>query len=131
MRFCDVCDNMLYVSTDADENLKMYCKNCNFHKSIMKDSVLVLSEQYKGQTSNENAREEYCIHHVNYADDTRGYKQFLTPNIKYDKTLPRVNNISCPSKCEKKEVIYIKYDPINMKFLYYCCVCEKFWTKEN
>ena len=25
------------------------------------------------------------------------------------------------------EVIYIKYDNENMKYLYYCVYCEKFW----
>jgi hypothetical protein len=24
-------------------------------------------------------------------------------------------------------VIYIKYDFINMKYLYHCCHCEHFW----
>jgi len=130
MKFCDVCDNMLYVSTDGDDNLKMYCRNCNFSRVILKDGGLLMSEKLAAHASKEDV-DENCIHKVNYAGDTRGYMQYITPNIKYDKTLPRVNNIPCPNKCEKKEVTYIKYDHVNMRYLYYCCACEKFWTRDS
>lgn len=72
----------------------------------------------------------------NYDQDMSSYKHFMTPYIKYDTTLPRVKNIKCANtSCknkdpEKQEVLYIKYDNVNMKYLYYCCHCEHFWKNE-
>lgn len=128
MKFCDVCNNMFYISTSKQEGLYMYCKNCNFSKVLdSKTKSVKLSEEYhKG----DGVPDDACIMSINYSDDGGNYKQFLTPNIKYDVTLPRVNNIPCPKQCSKegeREVIYIKYDQVNMRYVYFCCKCEHFW----
>jgi DNA-directed RNA polymerase subunit M/transcription elongation factor TFIIS len=114
MKFCSHCDNMMYVNVSEDKKLVHYCKACN-NKEVQEDkeSFLVISD--------------------NKIDDTTKYAQFVNKYLKYDPTLPRVNNIVCPNaECVKKEVdpnevIYIKYDTVNMKYLYYCCHCDYFW----
>jgi hypothetical protein len=61
----------------------------------------------------------------------------MNNNIKHDQTLPRVSNIECPNKaCPKpkespNEVIVIKYDQINMGFIYCCEHCDQFWIAEK
>lgn len=110
MKFCENCNNMLYISVE-ESNLKKYCKNCNF------------SEINNFSTSAE------CIMSTKFdARETDNHKQYMSKFIKYDPTLPRVDTIDCPS-CETKpnKVIYIKYDHKNVKFLYCCCHCENFW----
>lgn len=115
MRFCECCNNMFYVKVDEDTNLVYYCKFCNNSITENKEngSVLVIDD--------------------NKVDDNIKYRQYLSKNIVHDPTLPRVNNIVCPNeRCTKdskadNEVIYIKYDFANMKYLYYCCHCEHFW----
>lgn len=120
MKFCDVCNNMLYVGVEKDEHtekkmLSHYCKTCGF-KSLETNakSILVLDD--------------------NKVSDRIKYSQYVNKNIKYDPCLPRVKNITCPSEsCSKpankdNEVIYIKYDSVNMKYVYYCCHCDHFWT---
>lgn len=115
MRFCDTCNNMFYVKVDENTDLVYYCKFCNnsITESKEKGSVLVIDD--------------------NKVDDNIKYRQYLNKNIIHDPTLPRVNNIVCTnSACTKKhdqenEVIYIKYDFANMKYLYFCCHCEHFW----
>lgn len=110
MKFCDNCNNMLYFSVEGD-NLKYYCKNCNF-------SVI----------DNFAAKAECVLESHHTATKQGNYRQFMNKNIKYDPTLPRVNNIDCPSCTTKpNEVIYMKYDPVEMKYLYFCCHCENFW----
>ena len=45
-----------------------------------------------------------------------------------DITLPRAEGIKCPNEqCQKAkpEIIYIKYDNENMKFIYICLDCYK------
>lgn len=115
MKFCNFCSNMLYVSVSDDNNLIYYCKNCTNKEEINKDNGSV------------------CIIDDNKIDDIAKYNYFINTNIKYDPTLPRVNNIECVNKdCTKKkdesnEVIYLKYDFINMKYLYFCTKCDYFW----
>ena len=115
MRFCNLCSNMMYVKVDEDPCLVYYCKFCSNTVKEPKTtgSILVIDD--------------------NKVDDDIKYRQYLNKNVIPDPTLPRVNNIECPHKeCTKKadadnEVIYIKYDFANMKYLYYCCHCGHFW----
>lgn len=111
MKFCNVCDNMLYMNLSKEGNLELYCKNCNY--SSVENSTLTA---------------DLCVASKKFGMDASSFKSFMNPNIKYDSTLPRVNNIKCPScNPEKNEVIYIKYDHDNMKYIYFCCNCEQFW----
>lgn len=109
---------MLYVEVVNDsENgatptLKHYCKNCKYSRlSDAKAASILISDKSQFDASE------------------IAYKAFMTPYIKHDPTLPRVNNIKCTNpECNKSnEVIYVKYDNENMKFLYYCCDCGHFW----
>ena len=59
---------------------------------------------------------------------------------KLDPTLPRTNTIKCPNtecisntnKNEKQEVVYIRYDDMNMLYIYLCAKCDTTWdTKKN
>jgi len=122
MEFCKLCDNMLYIKrevTDEQDKLINYCKNCSKEIELKSDNKSIL------------------IFENNYEKEKINYKLFVNPYIKYDPTLPRVNNLVCPNnKCTKKknednEVIYIKYDNENMKYLYYCVYCEEFWVNKK
>jgi hypothetical protein len=53
----------------------------------------------------------------------------------FDPTLPHMKTLRCFNEsCDtrkdisKQDVIYIKTDPINLKFKYMCTVCETKWT---
>lgn len=108
MKFCDQCENMLYISV-KNCSLIYYCKNCNF--SVEQDCTSKSVD-------------------ISIVDDHDKISQYMSKYIKYDKTLPRVNNIKCScvkSNGQEDEVIYVKYDHANMKYLYYCCHCERFW----
>ena len=59
----------------------------------------------------------------------------INPYIKLDPTLPRINTIKCPNQnCKSnkestnsQEVIYLRYDDINMKYIYVCALCDTVW----
>lgn len=132
MKFCTYCENMLYVIVDTDKNLKYQCKNCNFITQVESSDdhkIPVLKQSYTDEITHTDCDE--CVMNINYVDDARNYNLFLNKNIKYDNTLPHVNNIKCiDDACTKEtDTIYIKYDNKNMKYLYFCCNCEKFWRK--
>ncbi len=55
-----------------------------------------------------------------------------------DPTLPHVKNIPCPNaECltktgaKERDVIYIKYDADNLKYLYICNVCKAQWRSKG
>ena len=122
MKFCDVCQNMMYVRLEDDNSINSYCKNCGF-------------------TDVPTAAQQERIFNVTRpdTDDRASYKQYLTPDIRHDKTLPRTRRLACPNpKCSGAgataggtDVIYIKYDDINLKFRYHCCACSTFWTADS
>lgn len=114
MRFCKFCDNMMYIKVDDTKMLQYFCKNCNF-------------------VQEEDSTGSLCILDSNHIDEETTYQRYISPYLKYDMTLPRVNNIECANtacsrrKDQAQEVIFVKYDFNNMKYLYHCPYCNHFW----
>ena len=111
MKLCDICDNMMYIKVTKAQ-LQYSCKNC-------------------GNTV--DGGDDPCIISTNFVDDQTTYKQFATPYIAHDPTLPRVSNVPCPNtECTRPdavapEVIYVKYDHTRLRYLYHCVHCGTFW----
>jgi DNA-directed RNA polymerase subunit M/transcription elongation factor TFIIS len=137
MHFCDKCDNMLYIKlmTEDSDNLVYYCRNCgNSEYPIDKDNI--------------------CVSKTDIVISEKAYDHDINEYTKLDPTLPRTNNIKCPNQScssnniisgleeqditgnsdENKvnEVIYLRYDDQNMKYIYMCTLCNKIWkTNDN
>ena len=124
MHFCSVCQNMYYISIDANDTNKLiyYCRNCgNKDTTLSVENVTVLKVQLK--------KSEQEFGHI------------INKYTKLDPTLPRVNNILCPNtECstnghehehEQREIIYIRYDDVNMKYVYMCSTCDTVWKTED
>ena len=121
MHFCENCDNMYYLKiTETDgNNLIYYCRNCgNEDTNLTKDNICVLDTTTK-QSKNK-------------------YSQVINQYTKYDPTLPRISSIRCPNQsCEsnedpsKREVIYIRYDDVDMKYIYMCASCDTIWKTDD
>lgn len=69
---------------------------------------------------------------------SEGYKILLNEFTRQDPTLPHVKNVKCPKEdCASntggadRDTIYIKYDPVNMKYLYICNVCGEAWRSRT
>jgi len=69
---------------------------------------------------------------------SEGYKILLNEFTRQDPTLPHVKSIKCPrADCEtnergaERDVIYIKYDTVNLKYLYICNVCGEQWRSRS
>jgi len=120
MNFCTNCDNMYYIKLEEEECDKIvyYCRNCgNVDDKILDVNKCILEEN------------------INKTEDK--YNTHINKYTKLDITLPRINTIKCPnSLCEtnkdgfdssKKEIIYIRYDNIAMKYLYLCSHCDFIW----
>jgi DNA-directed RNA polymerase subunit M/transcription elongation factor TFIIS len=148
MQFCPFCKNYLYLlapedkfvrtlkkgeGTDQDfaaglggfdessegyKRLFRICRTCGYREEDKKGG-LVLETNLKEKTS-------------------EGYKILLHEFTKLDPTLPHVDTIKCPNETcasnagsAKKDVIYLKYDAENLKFLYICNVCDTQWRSKG
>lgn len=121
MHFCTKCENMYYIRLDSDDSHKLiyYCRKCgNEDTTITSENMCVSKEQIRrGEQRFSNMINEYT---------------------KLDPTLPRISSIRCPnadcesnSDEEKREVIYIRYDDTNMKYIYLCAVCNTSWKTDQ
>ena len=109
---CPTCENYMLLSAGLKQ-VRM-CKNCGYSKEETKGIVMETIIQEKA---------------------SEAYRVFLNEFTREDPRLPHLNTIPCPNveTCETRtqgretDTIYIKYDPINMKYLYICNVCGTHW----
>lgn len=138
MHFCRQCDNMYYVTlSEEDSNvLNYYCRNCGCTESNMVSNVLTTQ-------LNQSVQE---------------FSHIINKYTKLDPTLPRINTVLCPNpdcatnrsatrergsqneekredqdqgQDEEREIIYIRYDDTNMKYVYLCSTCDTVWKTED
>lgn len=119
MKFCVNCDNMYYIGiSEKDGNqLTYYCRNC-------------------GHVDESAASENICVLKTQIKRGEQKYNHIINEYTKLDPTLPRIHNIDCPNvacktntEVPKKpaEVLYIRYDDDNLKYLYMCATCDTVW----
>lgn len=134
MRFCVECHNMYYIrlSEESGGNLIYYCRNCGNEENIAETDV-----------------DNLCISKTNVSANKISYQTIVNEYTKLDPTLPRVKNMKCPkadcisnkkqsaSKGEEEkssvdpEIIYLRYDDKNMKFIYLCAHCNTTWLSSD
>jgi DNA-directed RNA polymerase subunit M/transcription elongation factor TFIIS len=123
MRFCPLCSYYLYLSTkpnvDGTKEVILKCRHCSH------------SEQLKPSTA-----KEALILETKFAANAESSEtgSIINSYTMKDPTLPHVKNIPCPNTgCptvenpEIRDVIYIRTDPVNMKFQYVCVPCGTQW----
>tara|TARA_Y100000741_G_scaffold365120_1_gene359287 strand:- start:1550 stop:1897 length:348 start_codon:yes stop_codon:yes gene_type:complete len=115
---------MYYIKLEDDDcnKISYYCRNC-------------------GDSNNELMEESKCILKENITRNENKFNISINKYTKLDNTLPRINYIKCPnencdSNTEKfdvtnREIIYIRYDHINMKYMYLCSHCDFIWNTEK
>ena len=121
MKFCVKCDNMYYIgiNLESSNQLTYYCRNCRHRdETITEEGICVLNSQLK--------KKEQKFNHI------------INKYTKLDPTLPRIYNLKCPnSECKNNkedkttEVIYLRYDDDNLKYLYICTECDITWKTNS
>ena len=101
----------------TDTLIKRFCRNCGHEEDEKKGLVMETSIQ---------------------AQASESYRVFVNEYTKQDPRLPHTSNLKCPNvSCgsrtgqAKADVIYMKYDTANMKFLYICTVCDTQWKSRS
>ncbi len=111
-KFCNNCNNMLYLYTNEDKELYYGCKVC--------------SNVIKHDNNNDKI-------HYNLSELKKTSILNNNVNLINDITLPIINNsiIKCiNSECsdKTKPIKYIKYDNENIKYIYICTNCGQKWN---
>ena len=121
MHFCSNCKNMYYIKIDEDNpnSLLYYCRNCGNEDSLITEDNI-------------------CVSKTQIKKGEKSFSHFINKYTKLDPTLPRVSNILCPNKdCqtntknEDREIIYIRYDDLNINYVYLCSTFDKTWKTEE
>uniref|UniRef100_A0A6C0J109 DNA-directed RNA polymerase M/15kDa subunit domain-containing protein n=1 Tax=viral metagenome TaxID=1070528 RepID=A0A6C0J109_9ZZZZ len=123
MKFCEQCDNMYYISINEDDpnKLEHFCRNCkNIDNTIMQDGGCILNVQTKNEEQH--------------------FNRIINKYTKHDPTLPRIYNMKCPNNnCKSNkntpstnpEVVYMRYNDADMKYLYICTDCDNSWKTDQ
>ena len=125
MHFCDKCNNMYYIKIQDNncDKISYYCRNCgNVEDNLIDTTKCILKE-------------------IISKNDTNKSNMFVNKYTKFDKTLPRINYIKCPNiECSSnnkdfdinnREILYIRHDNVNMKYIYLCSHCDITWNTEK
>lgn len=123
MKFCINCSNMYYIGLNADDSnkLRYYCRNC-------------------GHVDETITNEGLCVLKTHMKQGEQTFSHIINEYTKLDPTLPRIYNIKCPNQSCKSnakdntklpEVIYIRYDDNNLKYVYICSECDKVWKTDD
>tara|TARA_B100001769_G_scaffold247249_1_gene218188 strand:+ start:5686 stop:6045 length:360 start_codon:yes stop_codon:yes gene_type:complete len=102
--------------TDKSDELLYYCRNC-------------------GNEENNLTTENICVSTFENNQNNDKYDSHINEYTKLDPTLPRINTIKCPnSNCitnnetdKKREIIYVRYNDTDMKYVYMCSDCNTIW----
>ena len=117
MHFCTNCSNMYYIRINSDDPNKLvyYCRNCGNEDKLL-------------------AIENVCVSKTQIKKNEQSFSHIINKYTKLDPTLPRINTILCPNAdCatnkddKEREILYIRYDDTNMKYIYLCSECETVW----
>ena len=123
MNFCRNCNNLYHVklSSDDDTSLIYYCVKCGDENSNLNEESICVSKTY-------------------FTSKEQQIGSFINKYTKDDPTLPRIYNMKCPNtdcetnsdETEKKcEIVSLRYDNINMKYLYICYECDFVWKNTD
>jgi len=113
MKFCPNCENLFYLHIDED-TVQYQCRKCGKIEDIQEDCTISRTFCNQPRQNIQNSINQYT---------------------KLDPTLPRINFLKCPNtSCENhkehvedREIIYVRYDNAQMKYIYICSKCDTVW----
>jgi len=138
MEFCSNCDMMLYLRIQRDDpnRLTYFCRYCGHQPTDIQQKSCVIVDTCYSSGMSEAVSDSMA--------PSAAIEQFINPYTVYDFTLPRVPagemvcpNEQCPSSSNHNathnrhhhpEILSIRYDDNNLKYLYLCAECRFVWT---
>jgi len=119
IRFCTVCNNYLYLHVDETTgDLQRSCRNCGYKDTA--DQGGLVSEMRIEQLSAEgyNLINEFTL---------------LDPRLPHLHGTMKCINTACESNKAgaESDIVYIKYDTENLRYMYICTFCKANWRSRR
>lgn len=137
MHFCTQCQNMYYTRLGGENqnSLIYYCRKCGHE-----DDTLALNV------------DNVCISKTHIKTSKTSFQHMVNEFTPLDPTLPHVKNIPCPNAAcpsrqvveekdsmdageehslKENDVIYLRYDDQNLKYVYICTNCQTVWKSAD
>lgn len=151
MHFCSSCGNMYYIRLTETNEIVYYCRNCgNEDNAVTIDNVVVshTSLQQKGG-SHVNMVNKYtkldptlpristilcpnseCPCNRNH-NPTQYADRSAIVGTSAEEEATSGAAVSNADDAVPREVIYLRYDDIQLKYIYLCAVCNTIWNTEH
>ena len=153
MHFCTECGNMYYIRLTETNDIVYYCRNCGHEDdTITIDNIVVSQTSLQSVGSNVNIVNKYtkldptlpristiqcpnsecpCNRNHNptqYADRSA----IVGSEEKEEEEEEEAGQAGqADADAVPREVIYLRYDDINLKYIYLCAVCNTIWNTEH
>ena len=154
MHFCTECGNMYYIRLTETNSIVYYCRNCGHEDdTITIDTVVVSQTALKdtGIGGNVNVVNKYtkldptlpristilCPNSecpCNRSHNATQYADRATIVGGEEEPEPEPEEAGkAPEEADAvpREVIYLRYDDIQLKYIYLCAVCNTIWNTEH
>lgn len=155
MHFCTQCSNMYYIRLTETNGIVYYCRNCGHEDdTITIDNVVVSHTSFKSGTSQyAHVVNKYtkldptlpristilcpnmeCPCNRNHNPTQYADRATIIGNAEEESTEPTAAGAAAAAATDDavpREVIYMRYDDINMKYIYLCAVCNTIWNTEH
>ena len=146
MHFCVSCGNMYYIRLTETNAIVYYCRNCGHEDDAITIDNVVVSQTSIQQTGTSNAN---VVNKYTKLDPTLPrISTILCPNsecpcnrtqyadratiVGSEEEEPgQTGQAGEATDAVPREVIYLRYDDIQLKYIYLCAVCNTIWNTEH
>ena len=151
MHFCTDCGNMYYIRLTDTNGIVHYCRNCGHEDDTVTIDAVVVSHTSLKSDKNHYA---HAVNKYTKLDPTLPrISTILCPNMEcpcnrnHNPTqyADRAAIVGTSAEEEAtsgaaasnaddavpREVIYLRYDDIQLKYIYLCAVCNTIWNTEH
>lgn len=119
IRFCAKCNNYLYLQVDAEsQNLFRLCRNCGFKDESAQGGLVTEIMVQERSAEGYNMINEFTLR---------------DPRLPHLHNTMKCVNGDCTSNRggAESDVVYIKYDLANLRYIYMCYHCETIWRSRR
>ena len=153
MHFCTGCGNMYYIRLTEGNAIVYYCRNCGNEDNTVTIDNFVVSHTCLRQTGGKqtNGVNKYTkldptlprISTIQCPNSECPCNRNHNPTQYADRatitgTTAEANEASDANEANQvdadavpREVIYLRYDDIRLKYIYLCAVCNTIWNTEH
>lgn len=109
MKFCKVCENMLYAIEETTGTVQFKCRKCDYFETITHENPIVYEHLLKEDTA---------------------ARLVVNPYLAQDPTLPHFTTITCPNG-HTGDVVGLKTNVQNVVWMYQCAECNVSWKQAS